>query len=101
MKFLLLFPFCIFIATGFAQSPDSIYSPVIATPHLYSYGNQLAYPVIRLNTSDRLELQFDDLDGDVKNYYYTFLLSNADWTPAIISEFDYIRGFSQSLISNY
>ena len=86
---------------GFAQAPDSIYSGNIRTPQLFVYGNQIEYPVIRLNSNDKLELHFDDLDADVKNYYYTYQLCNFDWTPAMISQFDYIRGFQQLQISAY
>jgi Domain of unknown function (DUF5103) len=88
------------LASG-AQTPDSIYSPVIKTPQLFMAGNQLGYPILRLNSTDQLELHFDDLDADVKNYSYTFQLCNQDWTPAEVSEFDYIKGFSQVRISNY
>src|ERR1700742_4868613 len=87
---------CLFSALdGSPQTPDSIYSPVIRTPQLYLSGNQLGYPIIRLNSGDQLELHFDDLDGDVKNYSYTLQLCNYDWTPAVVSEFDYIKGFPQ------
>jgi len=96
------FCFSFFICTVcFGQSPDSVYSGNIKTPQLFVYGNQLEYPILRLNSNDRLELLFDDLDADVKNYYYTYQLCNADWTPALISQFDYIRGFSQTRISFY
>ena len=44
---------------------------------------------------------FDDLDADVKNYYYTYQLCNADWTPVQVSTFDYISGFAQNQITNY
>ena len=54
-----------------------------------------------LNSNDQLELHFDDLDADVKNYYYTFQLCNADWTPANIQSFDYIRGFQTNRITTY
>jgi hypothetical protein len=84
-----------------AQTPDSVYSPVIGTPQLFMAGNQLAYPILRLNTSDQLELHFDDLEGGVKSYFYTIQLCNEDWTPALVSEFDYIKGFSQVRIDNY
>lgn len=102
MKHLLLF-FCFVMIVLFvcAQTPDSIYAPNIRTPQLYQGGNQLGYPVMQLNSNDQLELHFDDLDGDVKNYYYTYQLCNADWTPAIVSVFDYIKGFAQIRIANY
>src|SRR5882757_9865647 len=84
-----------------AQTPDFIYSPTIGSPQLFTTGNQLGYPIIRLGTSDQLELHFDDLDESVKNYYYSIVLCNEDWTPAQVTEFDYIKGFSQIRIENY
>ena len=85
----------------FSQWPDRIYDENIKTVMLYQFGNQVGFPIIRLNGADRLELHFDDMQGNVKNYSYTFLLCNADWTPAMLSQFDYIKGFSQQRISTY
>jgi len=102
MKHLLLFFFAGLIVVAVkAQSPDSIYVSNIRTPQLYQAGNQLGYPVLQLNGNDQLELHFDDLDADVKNYYYTYQLCNADWSPAVVSIFDYIKGFAQVRIANY
>ncbi len=84
-----------------AQSPDSVYVSNIKTARLYSYGNQLGMPVINLNSGDKLELHFDDLDADVKNYYYTFQLCNSDWSPVDFNQLDYIKGFAQMRISTY
>src|SRR5579871_912832 len=84
-----------------AQLTDWIFSPNIKTVKFFVFGNQLEYPMLRLNGSDQLELHFDDLDADVKSYSYTYQLCNADWTPALVSEFDYIKGFSQIHISDY
>ncbi len=84
-----------------AQLPDAVYMPNIQTVQLYLNDNQLAYPVLSLNGGDKLNLDFDDLDANVKNYYYTYQLCNADWTPVQISNFDYIRGFAQNPIRDY
>jgi len=85
------------------KGPDAgfRYSPAIRTPQLFMAGNQLAYPILRLNSGDQIELHFDDLDADVKNYFYTIQLCNEDWAPAVVSEFDYIKGFAQIRIENY
>jgi hypothetical protein len=80
---------------------DMVVSPSIGSPQLYTAGNQMGYPIIRLNSTDQLELQFDDLDGDVKNYSYTFQLCDEDWTPSSLSEFEYLKGFSQVRIEDY
>jgi len=84
-----------------AQAPDSIYVNNIKTVRLHNVNNQLSIPVINLNSNEQLLLSFDDMDGDVKYYYYTFQLCNNDWSPVNVSQFDYIKGFTQLRISNY
>ncbi|RTL60961.1 MAG: DUF5103 domain-containing protein [Sphingobacteriales bacterium] len=96
---------CTFFLTYHAKTQDvlsdKIYKSSIKSVKFHMYGDQLGYPIINLNGSDRLELHFDDMDGDVKSYYYTYQLCNADWTPAMYSQFDYIKGFFQNRISTY
>jgi hypothetical protein len=84
-----------------AQNPDVTYMPNIQGIKLFLQGNQLGYPIINLNSGDLLELHFDDLDARVKNYYYTFELRNADWSPVNLSTFDYLKGFSQVRLNQY
>ena len=62
----------------YAQAPDSIYVNSIRTAKLYTVGNQLSLPVINLASGDQVELHFDDMDADVKYYYYTYQLCNSD-----------------------
>jgi hypothetical protein len=84
-----------------AQIPDHVYSPNIHSITLTQTGNIYSYPVISLNSGEQLELHFDDLVADVKNYYYTYQLCNADWTPSTLFSFDYIRGFQNSRLTTY
>ena len=86
---------------SFAQMPDVTYMHNIQGIKLNLQGNQLGYPIISLNSGDLLDLNFDDLDGRVKNYYYTYQLCNADWTPVNLSTFDYLKGFSQVRLNQY
>jgi hypothetical protein len=51
--------------------PDQIFVPNIKTVKLNKYGDPFSYPIIALNSSDRLELHFDDMDANIKSYYYT------------------------------
>lgn len=88
------------MASG-AQIPDHTYKSNIHSIKLHPYANPVGYPVIRLNSADELELYFDDLDADIKNYYYSFQLCNADWQPAALHTFDYIRGFQNVRITTY
>lgn len=84
-----------------AQVPDRIYHYNIRSVKLHKQGDIYSYPVVILNSGDQLELHFDDMDADVKYYYYSFQLCNADWSPANVQAFDYIRGFQSNRISTY
>lgn len=91
-----LFPFL-----ADAQLPDHIYKPNIHSVKLFNSGDIYSYPMIALNGNDQLELHFDDTDADVKNYYYTYQLCNADWTGTSLQPYDYIRGFQTNRITTY
>jgi len=59
-------------------------------------GQSSGYTVIRFSTSSFL-LHFDDLEESV-NVSLPFLFFF--WTPAEVSEFDYLKGFFPSLLEN-
>jgi hypothetical protein len=101
MRFIFTIAFVFSALFTVAQIPDHIYRENIRTVKLHKYGDIYGYPVIILNSSDQVELHFDDMEGGVKNYYYAFQLCNADWKPANIQPFDYIRGFQSSRITTY
>jgi len=103
-----LFVILFFLLNGFSArsqvnwvTPDHVYAPNIKTVRLILAGSPLSYPIIGLNGSQVAELSFDDLDGDVKDYYYTLELCNADWTPSELSPFDYLQGFADNRLENY
>lgn len=101
MKTILLFLFLFYASFGISQIPDHIYKENIRSVKLMKQGDPYSYPVMNLNSNDQLELYFDDMDADIKNYYYTYQLCNADWSPANIQAYDYIRGFQTTRISTY
>ncbi len=93
----------IFMVTGLvASSQDqTIYKPYINTLQLYQYGNQQGLPVYNLNSTDQLLLSFDDMEGSLKNYYYSYVLCDYNWQPVNLSPFDYLKGFTQNRINTY
>ncbi|MBL7748744.1 MAG: DUF5103 domain-containing protein, partial [Chitinophagaceae bacterium] len=101
MKKLLPFFLLLQAIAAQAQLPDHIYKSNIHAVKLYRSGDVYSYPVLTMTGNEQLELHFDDMDADVKYYYYSFQLCNADWTPANLQTFDYIRGFQSNRISNY
>lgn len=83
------------------ELPDQLISTTIHTVKLFPVGNQLTVPVIGLNSGEQLELHFDDFASGPRNYSYTYLLCNADWSEAQWSPFDYIKGFQQIRLNQY
>ncbi len=91
-----------FSLTSFAQQMnEEVYNENVKTIQLYLKNNQAGYPIISLGSLEAMELRFDDLDDNVKNYYYTYQLCNSDWTPTMLSSFDYIKGFAQQRLNQY
>lgn len=97
----ILFLFFTQIINAQNTGTDSIYMHNIHTVQLFQQNNQMSLPVLNLGSSDLMELHFDDLDGYVKNYSYTFQLCNEDWSEVDLSPFDYIRGFTQNRLTQY
>src|SRR4029078_13334083 len=83
------------------QIPDHTYRDNIRTIKLYNSGDMYSFPVLKLDAGDQMELHFADMEADVKYYYYSFQLCNADWTPSKLQTFDYIRGFQSNRITIY
>ena len=100
-KVILFVSLLILSLTGFAQQPDVVYKNNIRSVRFHMYGNQYGLPVYNLGSSDQLELNFDDMDGNVKSYYYTFQPCDYNWQPVDLSVFNYIRGFTQQRITTY
>ena len=91
-----------------AQSPlnehnrEEVLAPNIKTVRFLQEDNLLDYPVVELNSPQRLVLSFDDLDGDAKNYFYKVIHCNSDWTPSEqFSAIDYIDGFEEGRIFDW
>lgn len=83
----------------FERNIDYVYKENIKGVQLIKNGDLLDYPI--LMEGDRMVLLFDDLDNDVKEYSYTIIHCNADWTPSNLNELEYIDGFAYADILDY
>ena len=103
LKFIAAPFFLILIAQAlFAQvNPDVIYDNNIRSVRFHLYGDQESMAIYKLNSGERVELDFDDIDTRVKSYYYAYQLCDYNWQPVNVSPFDFVKGFTQMRISNY
>ncbi|MCB9080206.1 MAG: DUF5103 domain-containing protein [Lewinellaceae bacterium] len=81
---------------------DRVYLPNIMSVTLSVAGTPLAYPVVPLNGGNfPLILEFDDLDGDTKNYTYSIIQCDMDWQPSQLVQMEYIDGFGEENIRDF
>ena len=100
-KYFFLLLFSLPVLTAFSQLPEYVYKSSITSIRFHMYGDQYSLPVYNVNSGDQLELNFDDMDNDVKSYYYTFQPCDYNWEPVDLSTFNYLKGFTQQRISIY
>lgn len=82
-------------------NPEGVYAANIRSVRLHTYGDQEAMAIYKLNSADRVELHFDDMESRVKSYYYSYQLCDYKWRPVNLSPFDFIKGFTQQRITGY
>lgn len=64
-------------------------------------GDQLAQPVVELNSKQQLQFSFDLMSYEMKMLDYKIVHCNSDWTPSDISSMEYIDGFDNGTIDDY
>lgn len=80
---------------------NKAYLPAIRTVQLLPNGEEGILPIIDLDAGDRLDISFDDLRGDVRNYYYSIEHCDMDWQPSRLSVLDYAKGFNEDRITAF
>jgi virulence-associated protein VagC len=90
-----------------ASDPDSInytshvFDQRIKTVQLYKDGWNLSYPILKLNSNEKLVLNFDLLGDQPENYYYTFIHCDKDWKKSDIFPNDYLTGYTENPVEDY
>ena len=85
----------------FLRYEDYVYKKNIRTVKLHEQSWDLSPALIRLNSDQKLQLTFDDLDADLKNYSYTIIHCNSNWQPSDLIYSEYIDGFTENYINGY
>lgn len=102
---LLTFLMCVWIGFGNLLKAqdfkyiDSTYVDNIKSVKLFPSGNPLLMPLVPLKGGNGIELGFDDLTNNIKDYQYTIIHCNANWTPTEnLGELEYIDGYTSEII---
>ncbi|WP_428329132.1 DUF5103 domain-containing protein [Mucilaginibacter sp.] len=88
---------------AFAQSPydNTVYHPEIKSVEFYNTAKKASFPIITLNSSEKLLLAFDNLLGGTVNYYYTIDHCDANWNSSNISTAEYLKNYTDDKITDY
>lgn len=73
----------------------------IKSARLYREGWNLSYPLMKINSSEKLVLQFDLLADFPETYYYTFIHCDKDWNRSDIFVNDFLEGFPENQIEDF
>ena len=99
----LFFKSVVLILLCFDVCLSQVIAEVYEPPHIksivFKQTDEQQFPVVALGTP--MVLEFDDLNGDEKNYYYKIKYFNHDWTPSNLFESEFLDGFDNLRIENY
>jgi hypothetical protein len=90
-----------FYSDNFVRNSDYVYQSNIRSVEMGRVGFELADPIITLGTGERLTVDFDDLNGNFRQYYFTVVHCNADWEKSDIWVNEYLEGADQDQVETY
>jgi hypothetical protein len=105
--FILIFLCIIIVSKGQTTNPEAllfsnhIYNDKIKSVQLYLERWNLSYPILKLNSNDKLVFHFDLLDDQAETYSYTFIHCDKDWNRSDIFPNDYTDGFAENPVDDY
>lgn len=85
--------------TIFAQAEETRAPEFIQTIQFKGQQALNKLPILKLG--DRLQLNFDALNGEEEDYYYKITHHNYDWTESDLSKGEYLDGFDDVRIETY
>jgi hypothetical protein len=90
------------IQSALAQPPNTFYQQsFIKTVQLHKAGWSRTYPIIQLHSPEQLELSFDDLSLNSRNYNYSIVHCDFNWEESDMLETEYLKGFTQNPLLDY
>lgn len=98
-KILLAFLFVAIYQFGISQIIEKVEPYYIRTVEFKGNTAFSQLPIIKLG--ERLQLSFDDINGNEEDYYYIITHHDYDWTESDLSKGEYLDGFDDVRIETY
>ena len=85
-----------------ASFKNEIFSPAIKSVQLINYKMSYDMPIITLNSDEQLNLSFDYLANEAKEFSYTFIKCDASWKKSENVFFhDFAQGMEDKFITDF
>lgn len=81
-------------------SENAVLSPNLRTVKCHLAGFPIANPIININ-SGKIQLSFDDMEGDVVNYTYDVTICNKNWEKTKLEPLEYKDGYTRGDLDEY
>jgi hypothetical protein len=104
MKYLSVFLLlCIGTKCLAQQAPydNDVMNSAIKSVMFYNTKKNPSFPIVKLNSDEQVQLEFDDLRGGSRYYYYTIEHCDGDWNSSGLSPTEYLQNFSEDKILDY
>lgn len=95
----ILYFFVLMIQTIYGQVEEVNPPDFIKTINFKGDTNESQLPVLKYG--DYVDLEFDVLNGNEDDYYYTIEYFNFDWTPSVLVKSEYLDGIDNQRIRTY
>jgi len=101
MRLAVILNFLMFLCAMYTYAQLQETEPPTYIKTIYFKGNsaQSQLPVLRLG--EPITLEFDVLNAEEDDYYYKIKHFNADWTPSVLAQMEYLSGYDNQRIRNY
>ncbi len=97
----ILLPVLLFAQEREYYYENAVFREEIKTMQMFRNGFELSNPVWELGEETSLILRFDDLSGEVRNYFYTVVHCDAGWNESYIPQSDYLDGFTEHPVDDF
>ena len=88
-----------YVNDNFLRNEDHVYKPHIKTVLCHESSFEMNPAMIELNSDQKIQVSFDDLEGGFKTFQYTFLHCDAAWNPDDLMVSEYLSGFFDDQIN--
>lgn len=89
------------VVCSFAAYRTAVFHSDIRSLQVLVDGDGLAVPVVELDGSEVLSVEFDELSYVNSQFYYRIVHCNADWETSDLSGMEYLDGFDGGVIDDY